>query len=62
MKTTKFNLEFKDGAFVGKLAEKPKTTTYNVDVRLKEGNKELLAAFDGVGFRPGHRGLHGHHT
>ncbi len=47
-KTTTFPLELKEGIFVGKLAEKPKTPTFNVDVKFKEGDKELLAAFDGL--------------
>ena len=47
-KTHKFSLELKDGVFAGKLGEKPATATFNIDVKVKEGSRELLAAFDGL--------------
>lgn len=47
-KTSKFNLDLTSGVFEGKLFEKPKTQTFNVDVKILEGGKELLAAFDGL--------------
>lgn len=48
VKMSRFNLELKEGIFVGKLTERPQTQTFNVDVKMKEGDKELLAAFDGL--------------
>ena len=33
-KTSKFSLDLKNGVFEGKLAEKPKTQTFNVDVKM----------------------------
>lgn len=47
-KSTKFSLELKDGVFTGKLSDAPKTPTFNVDVKMKEGDKDLLVAFDGL--------------
>ncbi len=47
-KTSRFNLELKNGIFEGKLSEKPKTQTFNIDIKLKEGDRELLAAFDSL--------------
>ena len=47
-KTSKFSLELKNGVFEGNLGEKPKTQTFNIDVKMKDGEKELLAAFDGL--------------
>jgi len=48
VKKTEFPLELKEGVFQGNLGEKPKTPTFNVDVKMTEGKKELLAAFDGL--------------
>lgn len=47
-KTHQFSLEFKGGVFAGKLGERPATATFNIDVKVKEGSRELLAAFDGL--------------
>ena len=46
-KNTTFNLELKDGSFVGKIP-KPEAKPYNIDVVLREGEKELLTAFDNL--------------
>ena len=46
-KISAFDLELKDGAFVGKMP-KPEAKPYNIDVVLKEGDKELLTAFDNL--------------
>ena len=45
--TAPFKLELKDGAFIGK-APKAASKPYNIDVTVKEGKNELLAAFDGL--------------
>ena len=41
----KFELELKDGVFIGKLPT-PKSKPYDVDVTLKNNGTELLTAFD----------------
>jgi hypothetical protein len=46
-KDTSFPLELKDGAFVGKMP-KNSSKPYNIDVTLKETDKELLTAFDNL--------------
>lgn len=46
-KATSFPLELKGKAFEGKLP-KPEGKPYNIDVTLKEGDKELLSAFDNL--------------
>ena len=46
-KATSFDLEAKDGVFTGKMP-KPEAKPYNIDVVLKEGDKELLTAFDNL--------------
>lgn len=46
-KTTTFDLELKDGLFIGKMP-KPEAKPYNIDVVLKDGEKELLTAFDNL--------------
>lgn len=48
VKTTKFSLELQGDAFVGKIGDLPKTPTFNVDVKVQEPGKDLLAAFDGL--------------
>ncbi len=48
IKKSQFGLDLKNGTFEGKLGERPKTQTFNVDVKMREGAKELLAAFDGL--------------
>lgn len=45
--STNFTLEAKDGIFSGKMP-KPESKPYNIDVVLKDGNKELLTAFDNL--------------
>lgn len=47
-KTSKFSLDLQNGVFEGKLGERPKTQTFNVDVKMKKGETDLLAAFDGL--------------
>ncbi len=47
-KTTKFPLELKEGVYVGKFRSGASTPTFNVDVKLKEGNQDLVAAFKGL--------------
>lgn len=47
-KTSKFSLDLRNGVFEGKLGEKPKTQTFNLHVKMTEGEKEFLAAFDGL--------------
>ena len=47
-KTSNFNLALINGVFEGKIGEKPKTQTFNVAVKIKEDDKELLAVFDGL--------------
>lgn len=46
-KDVAFNLEIKDGAFVGKMP-KPEAKPYSIDVTLKQQGKELLSAFDNL--------------
>ena len=46
-KQVAFNLEQKNGAFVGKMP-KPESKPYSIDVNLKEGSTELLTAFDNL--------------
>jgi hypothetical protein len=46
-KNTAFNLEKKDGSFIGKMP-KPDAKPYNIDVVFKEPNRELLSAFDNL--------------
>jgi hypothetical protein len=46
-KNTEFQLESKNGSFLGKMP-KPETKPYNIDVVIKEGDKELLTAFDNL--------------
>ncbi len=48
VRTSRFNLNLKDGIFEGKLGEIPRTQTFNIDVKMKEADKDLLAAFDGL--------------
>ncbi len=42
-----FNLELKEGTFVGKMP-KPEAKPYNIDVTFKQQSKELLSAFDNL--------------
>jgi hypothetical protein len=42
-----FSLDLNEGAFVGAMP-KPASKPYNIDVTLKENNKELLSAFDNL--------------
>jgi hypothetical protein len=46
-KNTSFDLQAKDGVFEGKMP-KAEAKPYNIDVVLKEGEKELLTAFDNL--------------
>lgn len=46
-KSNSFDLELKDGSFVGKMP-KPEAKPYNLDVVFKDGEKELLTAFDNL--------------
>lgn len=46
-KQVAFNLEQKDGAFVGKMP-RPESKPYSIDINLKEGGAELLSAFDNL--------------
>ncbi|MCM2283104.1 MAG: hypothetical protein NDI61_14775 [Bdellovibrionaceae bacterium] len=46
-KESVFALEQKDGAFVGKMP-KPEAKPFNIDVTLKDGDKEVLSAFDNL--------------
>lgn len=46
-KTSKFPLELKDNAFVGKMP-KPEGRPYNIDVTYKSSGTELLSAFDNL--------------
>jgi len=48
VKTTKFALELKGDSFAGKIDDMPKTPTFNVDVKVQEAGKDLMAAFDGL--------------
>lgn len=45
--TTPFDLKLEGDAFVGKMPT-PASKPYNIDVRVKEGDKELLVAFDNL--------------
>ena len=45
--TVPFNLSLVGGAFTGK-SPKPAKKPFNIDVTFKEGNRELLAAFDNL--------------
>lgn len=42
-----FELDLKDGSFTGK-APIPSVKPFNVDIRVKQGGKEFLAAFDNL--------------
>jgi hypothetical protein len=42
-----FSLSQEEGAFVGKAPKSP-SKPFNIDVRVKEGSKELLTAFDNL--------------
>jgi hypothetical protein len=42
-----FSLKQEEGAFVGKAPQAP-SKPFNIDVHVKEGGKELLAAFDNL--------------
>lgn len=44
---TPFNLAMENGAYTGK-APKASTKPFNIDATFKEGDKELLAAFDNL--------------
>lgn len=44
---TPFTLALKDGAFTA-AAPKPASKPFNIDVTLKDGDKDLLAAFDNL--------------
>lgn len=46
-KDLSFDLEVKDGVFIGKMP-KPEAKPYNIDVVVKDGEKELLTAFDNL--------------
>jgi len=46
-KNADFSLELKDGAFVGKMP-KPESKPFNIDVTFKEGDRDLLSAFDNL--------------
>ena len=46
-KQVAFDLEQKDGAFVGKMP-KPQSKPYSIDVNVKEGGTDLLSAFDNL--------------
>lgn len=46
-KDVAFNLEIKDGTFVGQMP-KPEAKPYNIDVTIKQDGKELLSAFDNL--------------
>jgi hypothetical protein len=43
----KFNLQWKDDHFEGK-SPKPARKPYNIDIKVMEGNTELLVAFDNL--------------
>lgn len=45
--SSKFEMAAKDGAFEGKMP-KPGAKPYNLDIELKQGDKELLTAFDNL--------------
>ena len=42
-----FILKQEEGAFIGKAPQAP-SKPFNIDIHIKEGNKELLAAFDNL--------------
>lgn len=44
---TAFNLELKDGTYIGKMP-KPQSKPYNIDVTFKKSGTELLSAFDNL--------------
>jgi hypothetical protein len=44
---TPFSLNFEEGAYIGK-APKASSKPFNIDVRVKEGERELLVGFDNL--------------
>jgi hypothetical protein len=47
VKTTPFSLTLEDGVYVG-MAPKATSKPFNIDVRVKEGERELLVGFDNL--------------